>query len=99
VPHRRTLAKVRFWLSTSSTSPDSLFEDPSSPGALPGFEYHAHAFGPVDLVFLDNRSGSTFMPDEMFPYLGTPQRDRLREDLDDWRAARQKPSACHTNVR
>ena len=60
----------------------ALFGTPLSPGPLPGFEYHSHAFGPIGLVFLDNRSARTFSLDPELPYIGKLQWERLQRDLE-----------------
>lgn len=52
-------------------------QDPA-PGEL---EDHYHAWGPIGVVFLDQRGGRSFHPDAARPYLGSAQWDRLRTAL------------------
>jgi phosphodiesterase/alkaline phosphatase D-like protein len=44
-------------------------------------EYHAHAWGRMGLLFVDQRSGRSFHSDPARPYLGTPQWQWITDSL------------------
>jgi hypothetical protein len=44
-------------------------------------EYHAHAWGAMGLLFVDQRSGRSFHTDPTRPYLGTPQWEWITREL------------------
>ena len=62
-----------------------LFEDPVPVPPPWEPEYHAHAFGPIGIAFLETRSARTFEPDPptppLRPYLGKAQWERFKKDL------------------
>ncbi len=53
-----------------------LWEDPAGwPSAR--FEDHAHKWGPIGVLFVDQRGGRSFERDATRPYLGVPQWSRI----------------------
>jgi hypothetical protein len=68
-----------------------LWED-SSAWPAQRFEGHCHKWGPIAVLFVDQRGGRSFERDKVRPYLGVPQWNRISEalgeggDLDNVRA-------------
>jgi phosphodiesterase/alkaline phosphatase D-like protein len=57
--------------------------DDFDPEAEPtsGFEHHCHAWGPIGVLFVDQRGGRSFQRDAARPYLGTTQWKAIKEAL------------------
>ncbi len=73
----------RFWVATIARR---LFQDFqrrlwAEPDASVPHEAHAHTYGKIGIVFLDQRGGRTFGYDEQRPYLGGAQWRWLRDTL------------------
>jgi len=56
-----------------------------------GFENHAHVWGEIGLLFVDQRGGRSFQRDAARPYLGTPQWE--------WIKAAMQPGGQFSNIR
>jgi len=57
-----------------------LWEDPGQWPA-PRFEDHFHRWGPIGVLFVDQRGGRSFERDATRPYLGVPQWNRISQAL------------------
>lgn len=80
----RDPASNRHWVGTIARR---LYQDFqrrlwAEPDQLAQHEAHAHVFGKVGIVFLDQRGARGFAHDEQRPYLGRAQWQWLRDTLD-----------------
>ena len=57
-----------------------LWDEPTNPPS-DGFEDHAHVWGQIGVLFVDQRGGRSFSRDLARPYLGQPQWNRISSHL------------------